>query len=54
MHAQREAAQDAAQASVEDLRDTIPKLEGMKASDFIDASLMKEIENEGFFARLEK
>ena len=46
--------EDATQASVEDLRGTIPKLEAMKASDFMDASLMREIENEGFFARLEK
>ena len=46
--------EDAIQASIEDLKDTIPKLEGMKASDFIDASLIKEIDNEGFFARLEK
>ena len=46
--------EDAIQASIEDLRDTIPKLEGMKASDFIDASLIREIENDGFFARLEK
>jgi hypothetical protein len=46
--------EDAIQASIEDLRDTIPKLEGMKASDFIDASLIREIENDGFFARMEK
>jgi NitT/TauT family transport system substrate-binding protein len=46
--------EDAIQASIEDLKDTIPKLEGMKASDFMDASLIKEIDNEGFFARLEK
>ena len=46
--------EDAIQASIEDLKGTIPKLEGMKVSDFIDASLIKEIDNEGFFARLEK
>ena len=46
--------EDAIQASIEDLRDTIPKLEGMKAPDFIDASLIREIDNDGFFARLEK
>ena len=46
--------EDAIQASIEDLKDTIPKLEGLKASDFMDASLIKEIDNEGFFARLEK
>jgi NitT/TauT family transport system substrate-binding protein len=46
--------EDAIQASIEDLKGTIPKLEGMKVSDFMDASLIKEIESEGFFARLEK
>jgi NitT/TauT family transport system substrate-binding protein len=46
--------EDAIQASIEDLKETIPKLEGMKVSDFLDASLIKEIDNEGFFARLEK
>ena len=46
--------EDAIQASIEDLKDTIPKLEGMKASEFIDASLIREIDNDGFFARLEK
>ncbi len=46
--------EDAIQASIEDLKSTIPKLEGMKVSDFVDASLIREIDNEGFFARLEK
>jgi NitT/TauT family transport system substrate-binding protein len=46
--------EDAIQASIEDLKSTIPKLEGMKVSDFVDASLIKEIENEGFFVQLEK
>ena len=46
--------EDAIQASIEDLKGTIPKLEGMKVSDFMDASLIREIDNEGFFARLEK
>ncbi len=46
--------EDAIQASIEDLRETVPKLEGMKVSEFIDASLIKEIDNEGFFIRLEK
>jgi ABC-type nitrate/sulfonate/bicarbonate transport system substrate-binding protein len=46
--------EDAIQASIEDLRDTTPKLEGMKAADFFDASLIREIDNEGFFAKLGK
>jgi hypothetical protein len=32
----------------------VPKLERMKVSEFIDASLIQEIDNEGFFIRLEK
>jgi NitT/TauT family transport system substrate-binding protein len=46
--------EDAIQASIEDLKATIPKLDGMKVSDFMDASLIKEIETDGFFTRLEK
>ena len=46
--------EDAVQASIEDLKSTIPKLEGMKVSDFMDASLIRDIDDEGFFARLEK
>jgi hypothetical protein len=44
--------EEAIQASIEDLKSTIPKLEGMKVSDFLDASLIRDIDNEGFFARL--
>ena len=44
--------EDAIQASNEDLKSTIPKLEEMKVSDFVDASLIRDIDNEGFFARL--
>jgi NitT/TauT family transport system substrate-binding protein len=46
--------EDAMQASIEDLRETVPQLEEMKVSEFIDASLIKEIDNEGFFTRLGK
>jgi NitT/TauT family transport system substrate-binding protein len=46
--------EDAVQASIEDLRETTPKLEGMKAADFFDASLIKELDNEGFFAKVAK
>ena len=45
---------DAIQASLEDLKDTMPKLDGMKPADFFDASLIKELDNENFFAKLEK
>ena len=46
--------EDSVQASIEDLKSTIPKLDTMKVSDFVDASLMRELDNEDFFARLEK
>ena len=46
--------EDAVQVAMEDLAPTIPKLKEMKVADFIDVGPMKEIENEGFFARLQK
>jgi NitT/TauT family transport system substrate-binding protein len=46
--------EDTIQTSIEDLRETTPKLEGMKTTDFFDASLIREIDNEGFFAKLGK
>jgi NitT/TauT family transport system substrate-binding protein len=46
--------EDAIQASIEDLREMTPKLEGMKAADFYDASLIRELDNEGFFTRIGK
>jgi NitT/TauT family transport system substrate-binding protein len=44
--------EDAIQADLEDLSSSIAELRGKKASDFMDTSLLKELENEGFFARL--
>ena len=46
--------EDSLQASIEDLSSSIAKLESMKVSDFVDASLIRELDQEGFFARLEK
>jgi ABC-type nitrate/sulfonate/bicarbonate transport system substrate-binding protein len=46
--------EDAVQVAMEDLAPTIPKLREMKVGDFIDAGPMKEIEDDGFFARLQK
>jgi hypothetical protein len=46
--------EDAVQVAMEDLAPIIPKLREMKVADFIDVGPMKEIENEGFFARLQK
>jgi NitT/TauT family transport system substrate-binding protein len=46
--------EDTIQSSMEDLRETTPKLESMKTTDFFDASLIKELDNEGFFANVAK
>jgi hypothetical protein len=46
--------EDAIQASIEDLRESTPKLEGMKAAEFFDPSLIREIDQEGFFTRTQK
>lgn len=46
--------EDTIQSSIEDLRETTLKLESMKTSDFFDASLIRELDNEGFFAKLEQ
>jgi hypothetical protein len=45
----------ALQADIEYLANTlVPELKGKKAADFMDATLLKEIEDEGFFARLQR
>jgi hypothetical protein len=46
--------EDAIQASIEDLRESTPKLAGMKTEDFFDPSLIRELDSEGFFAKLAK
>ena len=46
--------EDAIQASIEDLRESTPKLDGMKAAEFFDPSLIREIDQEGFFTRTDK
>ncbi len=46
---------DALDADIEYLSKTlVPELKGKSAADFIDASLLREIENENFFTRLEQ
>jgi ABC-type amino acid transport substrate-binding protein len=45
--------EDAVQVAIEDLAPTIPKLKEMRLSDFIDVGIMREIENEGFFTRIQ-
>ena len=40
------------QTEIENLTPTIPEMRGKRASDFIDKSILTELENEGFFASL--
>jgi NitT/TauT family transport system substrate-binding protein len=44
--------QEAIQNDIEDLSHTLPHLKGKKAADFLDLSLLKSMEDEGFFKRL--
>jgi hypothetical protein len=44
--------EEAIQNDIEDLSSTLPHLKGKKAADFLDLSLLKSMEDEGFFKRL--
>jgi NitT/TauT family transport system substrate-binding protein len=44
--------EEAIQNDIEDLSNTLPHLKGKKAADFLDLSLLKSMEDEGFFKRL--
>jgi hypothetical protein len=46
--------EDVIQVAIEDLSPTTPKLKEMKVTDFIDVTPMKEIENLGFFERIQR
>ena len=47
--------EDALEADIGYLSQTlVPELKGKTAADFIDASIIREIENENFFTRLER
>lgn len=47
--------EDALEADIDYLSKTlVPELKGKSASDFVDASLIRDLENENFFARLER
>ena len=45
--------EEAIQNDIEDLSYSLPHLRGKKAQDFLDLSLLKSMEEEGFFKRLE-
>ena len=44
--------EEAIQNDIEDLSHTYPHLKGRKVSEFVDLTLVRELESEGFFARL--
>jgi len=44
--------EEAIQNDIEDLSRTLPHLKGRKAGEFIDLSLLKSMDEEGFFKRL--
>lgn len=44
--------EEAIQNDIDDLSHTYPHLKGRKVSEFVDLTLLKELESEGFFARL--
>ena len=52
-HAARHPNEEAIQNDIEDLSSTLPHLRGKKAAEFLDLSLLKNMEEEGFFKRLQ-
>ena len=43
---------EAIQNDIDDLSDTYPQLKGRKVAEFVDLSLLQELEKEGFFTRI--
>jgi hypothetical protein len=44
--------EDVFQTEIENLTPTVPELRGRRASEFIDKSILSELEREGFFTSL--
>jgi NitT/TauT family transport system substrate-binding protein len=44
--------EEVVQTEIENLTPTVPELRGKRAADFVDKSILDELENEGFFSRL--
>jgi hypothetical protein len=45
--------EDAIQNDIEDLSSSLPHLRGKKAAEFLDLTLLRNMEDEGFFKRLQ-
>lgn len=46
--------EDAVETAIEEVSQAQPQVKGKKASDFVDAAILKEMESEGFFTRLHR
>lgn len=46
--------EEAIQAEIEDLSPSMPEIRGKRAAEFVDKTILGELEKEGFFARLYK
>jgi hypothetical protein len=44
--------EEAIQSDIDNLSTIVPEFKGKRPADFVDATLLKEIENQGFFTRL--
>ena len=44
--------EDAIQADIENLTSTVPEFRGKKVADFIDKSILVDLDREGFFTQL--
>jgi hypothetical protein len=44
--------EDALQSELENLSSSVPELRGKRAADFIDKSLLSELERDGFLTQL--
>jgi hypothetical protein len=46
--------EDAVETAIEEVSLAQPQVKGKKPSDFVDASILKKMESEGFFTRLHR
>ena len=44
--------EDVIQSAIENLTPTVPEMRGKRVADFIDKSILSDLEREGFFAQL--
>ena len=44
--------EDVIQTEIENLKETLPEFRGKKAADFVDKTILTDLEREGFFTQL--